>query len=63
MESCGASSPGLHICTQEKSVITPVNGGTGSGGDFKPKVEKKKTKRREMTYNGTKLRFFNGVHQ
>lgn len=43
MENCGASSQGLDICTQEKSIITPTNGG-GGGGDFKTKVEKKKRK-------------------
>lgn len=46
MDNCGASSQGLEVCTQEKSIITLTNGG---GGDFKPKVEKKKRKQKRET--------------
>lgn len=61
MDNYGASSQGLEVRTQEKSIITLTNGG---GGDFKPKVEKKKRKQeRENDAHGTKQCFFNGVHQ
>ena len=62
MDNCGAGSQGLEVRTQEKSIITLTNGG---GGDFKPKVEKKKRKqeREKDDARGTKQCFFNGVHQ
>lgn len=59
MDNYGASSQGLEVCTQEKSIITLTN---GEGGDFKPKMRKKKTKEKDDAH-GSKQCFFNGVHQ
>lgn len=51
MENCGASSQGLDICTQEKSIITPTNGGGGGGRLQNKSGEKeKKTRARKMTH-------------
>lgn len=60
MDNCGASSRGPEVRAQEKSIITLTNGG---GGDFKLKVEKKKTRREQDDAHATKQCFFNGVHQ
>lgn len=61
MDNCGAKSEGLEVCTQERSIITLTNGG---GGDFKPKVGKRKENKGEKDdAHGTKQCFFNGVHQ
>lgn len=49
MEECGASSQGLDICTQEKSIITPTNGG-GGGLQNKSGETEKKTRARKMTH-------------
>lgn len=51
MEECGASSQALDICTQEKSIITPANGGGGAGGvQNKSGETEKKTRARKMTH-------------
>lgn len=49
MDNRGASSRGLEVRTQEKSIITLTNGG---GGDFKTKSgeKEKKTRERKMTH-------------
>lgn len=62
MDNCGASSQGLEVCTQEKSIITLTNGG---GSDFKTKSgeKRKENKREKDDAHGTKQCFFNGVHQ
>lgn len=59
MDYCGASSRGLEVCTQEKSIITLTNGG---GGNFKLQRRKRKeNKRKKDDAHATK--HFNGVHQ
>lgn len=62
MDNCVASSQGLEICTQEKSIISLTNGG---GGDFKTqrREKEKKTRARNMTHIVQSSVFFNGVHQ
>lgn len=43
----GASRQGFEVRAQENSIITLTN---GRGGDFKPKVGKRKTRERKMTH-------------
>lgn len=63
MDNCVASSQGLEICTQEKSIITLTNG--GGGATSKPNAEKKKRKQERETWRTLykAVFFFNGVHQ
>lgn len=44
---CWLQSAGLEVCAQETSIITPAN---GSGGNFKLRVGRKKTRERKMTH-------------